>query len=270
MTADNFKVRLQRLSPAQRALLEKRLCKADHQNPITATIPLTESSESVRNSAYAFPVSFAQQRLWFLQQLEPKSATYNMTTTFRLHGKLDVTALQQSVDNIIQRHEVLRTTFAMRNSEARQIVHPASLTSLLITDLRDNDISQREEILGRLLQDHARQPFDLERGPLFRVGLTQINNDDYVMHACMHHIISDGWSMGVLLKELTALYNAHYPNCRFSMPTTRSGSAIGCKARTSISSFPTGENNSMVYRPCNSLLIGPARRCKPTADLASR
>ena len=162
------------------------------------------------SDTYAFPLSFAQQRLWFLHQLEPKSATYNISTANRLSGNLDITALRQSLDSLIQRHEVLRTTFSIRDGEPMQIVHPASTMSLSTTDLRNGETSQREEVLQRYLQDHASQPFDLDQGPLLRVGIVQINNDEHVVHLCMHHIISDGWSMSVLFKELTALYSAHH------------------------------------------------------------
>src|SRR4249920_2932824 len=110
------------------------------------------SSANTHSDTYSFPLSFAQQRLWFLHQLEPKSATYNISTAYRLSGTLDITALKQSLDSLIQRHEVLRTTFSIRVGEAMQIVHPESPTALSITDLRDVDISQREEILERLLQ----------------------------------------------------------------------------------------------------------------------
>jgi amino acid adenylation domain-containing protein len=209
MNTDDFKKRLERLPPAQRALLEKRLFKAGHQTSVAATIPKIESSNSLQDNTYAFPLSFAQQRLWFLHQVEPGSATYNISTAYRLSGKLDITALRQSLDSLIQRHEVLRTTFSIRDGESMQIVHPALAISILITDLRGGDTSQQGEIVERHLQDHASEPFDLDHGPLFRVGVIQISKDEYVLHLCMHHIISDGWSMGVLFKELTALYSAY-------------------------------------------------------------
>ncbi|HET9916389.1 MAG TPA: condensation domain-containing protein, partial [Candidatus Binatia bacterium] len=167
------------------------------------------SSVNSDSNAYAFPLSFAQQRLWFLHQLDPKSANYNISAAFRLNGNLDIAALQQSFDSLIQRHEALRTSFSIRDGEPMQIVHPASPTALSITDLRHVQISQREHILERHLQDHASQPFDLDQGPLFRIGVIKISKDEHVLHLSMHHIISDGWSMGVLFKELAALYSAH-------------------------------------------------------------
>ena len=126
----------------------------------------TGASAHSLNNAHAFPLSFAQQRLWFLQRLDPESCTYNIRRRFRLRGKLNVRALQWSFDNLIQRHEVLRTTFAIRDGEAVQIVHPAAPASVSLTDLRGNDVSQREENLVRLLQEDAGQPFDWTPAPL--------------------------------------------------------------------------------------------------------
>jgi amino acid adenylation domain-containing protein len=209
MNTDEFKKRLEQLSPAKRALLEKRLCEAGRQNPQTATIPRAQPSEGFQDSAYVFPSSFAQQRLWFLQRLDPESYTYNISTACRLSGELDVSALQKSFDCLLQRHEVLRTTFSVREGDVVQIIHPASPTALLITDLRELEISRQEETLGRLLQDRATQPFNLAQGPLFKAGIIHVSNDEHVLHLNMHHIISDGWSMDLLFKELSALYNAH-------------------------------------------------------------
>ena len=167
----------------------------------------TDFSADSHRDTYAFPLSFAQQRLWFLHQLEPNSATYNISTAYRLRGNLDITALQQSFDSLIQRHEILRTTFSIRDGEAMQIVHPESPTALSVTDLCNVETSQREKIIERQLHEHARQPFDLDQGPLFRIGVIRINKDEHVLRLSMHHIIADGWSMGVLFKELSTIYS---------------------------------------------------------------
>ena len=134
-----------------------------------------ESSANVHRDTYAFPLSFAQQRLWFLQRLDPDSSTYNIPTALRLRGELNIKALQQSIDHLIERHEVLRTTFAIREGEAVQIVHPTLPVSISKTDLRDIGASRREETLRGLVRFDARQPFDLDRGPLLRVKLIQID-----------------------------------------------------------------------------------------------
>ena len=177
-----------------------------------------DSSDNSQIETYAFPLSFAQQRLWFLQRLEPDSSTYNIPTAVRLRGELNVTALQQSFDRLIERHEVLRTTFALRDGDAVQIVHPALPVSISNTDLRDIEASRREEMLRGLLQFEARQPFDLDHGPLLRVRLIQITNDDHVFALNMHHIVSDGWSMGVLFREISALYRGYCAGIPTSLP----------------------------------------------------
>ena len=177
-----------------------------------------DSSDNSHIETYAFPLSFAQQRLWFLQCLDPDSSTYNIATVVRLRGELNVTALQQSFDHLIERHEVLRTTFALRDSEAVQIVHPALPASISNTDLRDTEASCREDMLRSLLEFDARQPFDLDRGPLLRVQLIHIKDDDHVLALNMHHIVSDGWSMGVLFRELSALYRGYCAGTPTSLP----------------------------------------------------
>jgi amino acid adenylation domain-containing protein len=177
-----------------------------------------DSSCNSQNETYAFPLSFAQQRLWFLQHLDPDSSTYNVPTAVRLRGELNVAALQHSFDRLIERHEILRTTFALRDSEAVQIVHPALPAAISNTDLRDFEASRREETLQSLLQFDARKPFDLDRGPLLRVQLIRIQDDDQVLALNMHHIVSDGWSMDVLFRELSALYQGYCAGSPASMP----------------------------------------------------
>ncbi|HET9917757.1 MAG TPA: amino acid adenylation domain-containing protein [Candidatus Binatia bacterium] len=172
------------------------------------------SSENSHVETYAFPLSFAQQRLWFLQRLYPDSSTYNIPTALRLRGELDIKALQQSIDHLIERHEVLRTTFAIREGEAVQIVHPTLPVSIAKTDLGNIEASRREETLLGLIQFDARLPFDLERGPLLRVKLIQIADDEHVLVLNLHHIVSDGWSMDVIFRELSVIYQA----CRSGQP----------------------------------------------------
>ena len=176
------------------------------------------SSENSNVETYAFPLSFAQQRLWFLQRLYPDSSTYNIPTALRLRGGLDSTALQKSIDHLIERHEVLRTTFSMREGEAVQIVHPTLPVSISKTDLRDIEASRREETLRGLIQFDAGQPFDLDRGPLLRVKLIQIADDEHVLVLNLHHIVSDGWSMDVMFRELSVLYQGYCGRKPISLP----------------------------------------------------
>ncbi|MDZ4343689.1 MAG: condensation domain-containing protein, partial [Candidatus Binatia bacterium] len=150
-----------------------------------------EIMENAEKDVYAFPVSFAQQRLWYLQQLEPTSAAYNIPLAYRLNGLLNAAALEQSLNGLVRRHEILRTTFSLRDGEPVQVVHPASLLSISITDLRPLQGPEREETLQRLLLEDAKRPCELDCGPLFRFGLLQTKDDEHIFYLNMHHIVSD-------------------------------------------------------------------------------
>jgi non-ribosomal peptide synthetase component F/acyl carrier protein len=154
------------------------------------------------------PLSFAQQRLWFLDQLEPGSSTYNLASAMRLNGSLDVSALQRSMDSILSRHEALRTTFKTVKGRPVQVIMPACKLSMRVTDLRHLPEAEREASLRRLATAEAHQPFDLTRGPLLRTELLRLGDEDHVALLTMHHIVSDGWSVGVFVRELSALYQA--------------------------------------------------------------
>jgi len=150
------------------------------------------------------PLSFAQQRLWFLEQLEP-GATYNLAAAVRLTGQLDADALAHSIRELIRRHEALRTTFTLAESQPVQVIHPPWDFQLPIIDFPagQNSTAPVEEFL----QESARQPFDLEQGPLLRVSLLRLSPSEHVVLFVMHHIIADGWSMGILIRELAAFYD---------------------------------------------------------------
>lgn len=155
------------------------------------------------------PLSFAQQRLWFLDQLEPTGSAYNIHKTLRLKGALDVAALTQSFSEIVRRHEALRTTFTTVEGQPAQLIHPAGELSLPTTDLRDWPVEEREAEAKRLHIEQAHRPFDLSRGPLIRIALVRLGEEEHLLLLTLHHIISDGWSTGVLFRELAALYEAH-------------------------------------------------------------
>ena len=155
------------------------------------------------------PTSFAQQRLWFLQQLEPESTAYNLPLAVRLSGALDRSALQRSLSEIVRRHEALRTTFATAAGEPVQVIHPAVAVSLPLIDLSGLGETVREGEAERLSREEAAQVFSLERGPLLRARLIKESEQEHVALLTMHHIVSDGWSMGVLIKEVAALYGAY-------------------------------------------------------------
>ncbi|HET7233884.1 MAG TPA: amino acid adenylation domain-containing protein, partial [Longimicrobium sp.] len=156
----------------------------------------------------AIPLSFAQLRLWFLEQLGDLGSTYQLPMSLRLRGELDRGALARSLDRIVARHEALRTSFPTVDGEPVQRIAPAqeSAFRLVEHDLRASAGAEGE--LRRLVADEASAPFDLERGPLVRGRLVRMAADDHVLLLTIHHIVSDGWSMGLLYRELGALYAA--------------------------------------------------------------
>jgi amino acid adenylation domain-containing protein len=155
------------------------------------------------------PLSFAQQRLWFINQLEPESTAYNIPIALRITGKLDVTALEQAFGDLIERHETLRTTFVMNNGRPEQLISAPGKFDLSITDLSHFAASAREKEAQRLTAREAQAPFDLSNGPLLRTLLIKLSDQDHVLLLVMHHIVSDAWSMGLLTRELTTFYEAH-------------------------------------------------------------
>ncbi|HEU4882195.1 MAG TPA: amino acid adenylation domain-containing protein [Longimicrobium sp.] len=156
----------------------------------------------------ALALSFAQQRLWFLDHLDGAGTAYHIPTTLRLQGELDREALVRALDRIVARHEALRTVFPASDGEPAQRIVPVqeSRFPLAEHDLRGEPDAGSE--LRRLLGEEARTPFDLARGPLIRGRLIRLAEDDHVLHVTMHHVVSDGWSMGVFTRELSVLYGA--------------------------------------------------------------
>src|SRR5262245_11294765 len=154
------------------------------------------------------PLSFAQERLWFLDQLEPSSPVYNVPSGMRLRGPLNITALERSLNEIVRRHEALRTTFSMVEGQPVQTISPSLNLLLPIMDLGHLPAGERDAEIRRLGAKEARRPFDLARGPLLRVTLLRLDDEDHVLLLTMHHIVSDGWSIGVLHRELSILYEA--------------------------------------------------------------
>jgi amino acid adenylation domain-containing protein len=154
------------------------------------------------------PLSFAQQRLWFLDQLEPDSPLYNIPYAVQLNGEVDFSALERSVNRLIDRHESLRTCFPANDGQPAQLIRPGEPFTLTLEDLTPLRDELRGVELQRLLEEEARRPFDLSAAPLFRLRLFRLSQEEHVMAMTMHHIISDGWSIGVLTRELGALYTA--------------------------------------------------------------
>ncbi len=155
------------------------------------------------------PLSFSQEGLWFLEQLTPGSAAYNVPIALPLSGPIDVTTLERSLNEVLRRHEALRTTFQLVDGEPAQIVGAPAWFTLPLVDLRQLPKGERDQEAERLIAEEAGRPFDLARGPLFRARLLQLQDDRYRLLVNLHHIVSDGWSLGVLARELEALYQAY-------------------------------------------------------------
>ncbi|AUB35492.1 Glutamate-1-semialdehyde aminotransferase [Nostoc flagelliforme CCNUN1] len=155
------------------------------------------------------PLSFAQQRLWFLDQLEPNNVFYNLAGGAHLQGEVNVAALEQSLNEIIRRHEVLRTNFVtQKDGQAVQIIHPSVAFSMPVMDLQHLPADEQEIEIQRLAITQARQPFDLANQLLIRAILLVLSPTEHILLFCIHHIVSDGWSMGVFLHETAAIYGA--------------------------------------------------------------
>ena len=160
--------------------------------------------EAVERTGF-LPASYAQERLWFLDRLEPGGTAYNIPRALRLRGEIDVAALERAVVALVERHEALRTTFEVLDGEPRQYIRDVDFRMERVDIAADADA---ESSCRSLIQARATAPFDLRRGPLFRASLLKLGPEDHVLLIVMHHIVSDGWSMGIISRELAILYDA--------------------------------------------------------------
>ena len=167
------------------------------------------SSIPLRGSRAAASLSFAQQRLWFLEQLNPGTAVNNIATVTRISVRISAVVLQRCVDEVLRRHESLRTVFRSEEGVPVQVILAQQPVQVQIKDLGALAAVERERELSRVTAEEARRPFQLEQGPLFRVTLVRLQETHYVLLMTMHHIISDAWSLGVLSRELGLLYEAY-------------------------------------------------------------
>ncbi len=182
----------------------------------------TELSDTeLTDDVFVFPTSHAQRRLWFLDQFDPNSPLYNICAAVHLAGELKADALAQTLESLVQRHESLRTTLAVMDGEPVQVVAPTLQLPLETTDLQALSATEREAEVQQLAQREARTPFDLTRGPLLRVKLLALAPTEHVLLLTMHHIISDGWSMGLMLRELVTLYSAFVQGQPSPLPAVR-------------------------------------------------
>jgi amino acid adenylation domain-containing protein len=164
------------------------------------------------------PLSFAQQRLWFLNQLDTDNTAYNMPAAARLRGQLNIEALEQSLTEIIRRHEIMRTIFVMEDDAPVQIVLPAQPVQIPLIDLSHISAHELEAKVKRLATAEAQQPFDLSRGPLIRFKLLRVDHEEHILLLTVHHIVFDGWSTGLLISELSTLYSAYDNGNRSPLP----------------------------------------------------
>ncbi len=154
------------------------------------------------------PLSYSQERVWFLQQLEPGNLSYNAQATIAFEGRLDVPALERALAEIVRRHEIFRTTFPVRDGRPVQEVQEPWMVTLPVADIRSLTAAARRRELDRLVDEAIRRPFDLDRLPLVRWSLVRVGPEEHVMVHSEHHLLHDGWSFGVLLREMKALYEA--------------------------------------------------------------
>ncbi|MCI0590252.1 MAG: condensation domain-containing protein, partial [Gammaproteobacteria bacterium] len=204
----DLSTRIAALSPEKLAVLTERLQQRAN---------LCASRIAKRPGSTPVPMSFAQERLWFLDQLEPGSARYNIPVALRLTGRLDVPAFGRSIHEIVRRHEVLRTTFATLDGQPVQVIAPVVELEIPTVDLSGLPTWEREAEVQRRVLEEAQRPFDLAAGPLIRVGLLDLGvtlktgHPERVVLFTLHHIVTDGWSMDILVREFIALYGNGAP-----------------------------------------------------------
>ncbi|MDE4537196.1 non-ribosomal peptide synthase/polyketide synthase [Pseudomonas sp. ITEM 17296] len=199
--------RFVRLPLAQRKLFLEKL---SDKGISLAQLPIPV----VRHEVERPELSYAQQRQWFLWQWEPESAAYNIPTALKFKGALDTTALRRSFETLIARHETLRTTFHLEGEQAVQRLHEEQLFELSLEDQQQAD----EQAVRGWVEAQARQPFDLANGPLLRVKLLRLAEREHVLAVTLHHIVSDGWSMPVMVEELVRLYEGYSQGQEVTLP----------------------------------------------------
>ncbi len=195
--------RIAQLSPEQRKLLEKKLAQQDID---ILKIPVTRETEE---KGYKYPLSFGQERLWFIQQLEPGNSAYNLMRAVKLEGEFDPDALIRSINTIVARHDILRATFQFENEKPFQVISDFSPITMEITDLNHIIAEDKEKQVQMHIDEDLKKPFDLVTGPLLRTRLFILNRNQYVFLLVIHHIVSDGTSIQVFIRELVRHYQAY-------------------------------------------------------------
>jgi hypothetical protein len=211
MGNDSLSARLSNLSPAKRALLELRLKEKSLESSVSPIVP----RRSTRDNA---PLSFEQERLWFLHQLEPESPAYNESRALRLTGPLNVEALERTLDAIIQRHETLRTTFVMIDGIPMQRIAERCDIEVPLIDLKTINENERDTQARRLIDETICRPFDLSKDCVLRTLLLRLSEQEHIFVLVKHHIASDGWSSGIFWQEFQALYTAFTSGLSAELP----------------------------------------------------
>lgn len=202
MDPTDIVTRRSRLTPAKQALLKQRL-------QFGARAPVKKEGICRRLVQSPVPLSFAQERLWILSQLEPDSSAYNIPANVAFKGKLNLSALEQSLNEVVRRHEILRTTFSILKGKPVQVIARAQKQALPCVDLSGLLEGQGKAEAWRLAEQEAARSFSLADGPLIRAGLLRLREDEHIFLFTMHHIITDGWSTEILTREVSVLYGAY-------------------------------------------------------------
>ncbi len=195
----NIEKILESLTPEKRILLEKKLKEEGSKYGV-------------------FPLSYAQQRLWFIENLQPGNTAYNIPSALKLTGELNFDALKKSLNKIIQRHEILRTYISIIDETPLQIVEKQFDTQIEQIQLKEKEEGNKEKKLNEIIKDRINKPFNLSELPLFRITLISLSDTETVLLIVMHHIISDGWSAGIFINELSQLYSAYSQENDFELP----------------------------------------------------
>jgi amino acid adenylation domain-containing protein len=165
-----------------------------------------QSEQTAGTEASVFPASYAQQRLWFMDQLMPGSVVYNISGAILIHGPLNVTALERSMQEVVNRHESLRTRFTTMEGEPVQLIEDQIVLPVALEDLNELPEPQRSVEARRVVREEVQKSFDLKRGPLLRAKVLRLQAQEHILVLTMHHIIADGWSLGIVVREISMLY----------------------------------------------------------------
>ena len=195
---DTLKQRVDELSPAKRRLIALRREKTGSQQAAIVRVP----------RKHELPLSFAQQRQWLLHQFAPESPLYNAPEVLRIRGRLDVQILERSLNEIVRRHEVLRTVYRISDNQPVQAIQPKLQITLRVSDIRDLSYAEREAAAMRSAQEEIQRPLDLAHGPVLRALLVKLQAEDHLLAITFHHIAYDGWSKTIFNQELAAIYDA--------------------------------------------------------------